>query len=306
MSSLRAVFIVGPTASGKSELALSVAQPRQLPLVNCDSLQIYQRLEIGSAMPTREDFAVTPHYLYDTMAAGTTLTAAGYVAQVARLLEGPLARRDLIFCGGSGFYIQALEKGMYDLPELTPQIKEEVERIIAQKGWGDLHRWLLEKDPQLARTVHPNDQYRIRRALEIRLLSQQTSAQMQRQLTPSPLASYRIEKVALWAEKEVMRARVRQRTERMLELGFIEEVQGLLHEGFRDWKPLQSVGYAQVVAFLEGKMSHAELLPAIELATVQLIKKQLTWFRKDAAIRWFNLSQIDAAKDYLRERLALD
>ncbi len=300
----QAVFIVGPTASGKSQLALEVAVARGgLPIVNADSLQIYKGLKIGSAMPSREDMKLTPHHLYAYVDKGKKWTAADYVRDVEHFLADNKSQRIALFCGGSGFYIQALEKGMYEMPEKDAQLDQQVQEFILQKGWVAAYEWLLSKDPSLQRTIHLNDQYRIRRAIEMIMISGGTPSQLQKKLTPSPLEGIPRIKVALYAEKELLKERVEHRAKKMIEAGFIEEVEELLAQGLSEWPPLKSVGYNEVCQFLRGEIARQDLVPTIAAANVKLIKKQLTWFKRDTEIHWFHIHKLASAKDYVLSQL---
>ncbi len=300
----KAVLVLGPTASGKSRLALELAIARQLPIINVDSIQMYKGLKIGSALPSSQDMKLAAHSLYAFVEKGEQITAADYVGAVKKLVQGrDFLHRDLIFCGGSGFYIQALVKGMFPVAKVNDEQNQRIEKRIADEGWAQVHRWVIDKDPSLQRTVHVNDHYRIRRAVEMLVLSEKKPSELDQELTPSPIADFQKIKVALYADKDEMRQRVTLRAEEMLQAGFIEEVQELLNKGFAHWAPLQSVGYKEVGLFLRGELSQEQLVPAIVTANMQLIKKQLTWFRKDAAIRWFELKHLAKAKEYILEQL---
>jgi tRNA dimethylallyltransferase len=219
----KAVLIVGPTASGKSRLALECAVATQLPILNVDSIQMCKGLKIGAALPSAQDFKLADHFLYSFVEKGQQITAAIYVNAVQSLLQKNDFQR-LLFCGGSGFYLQALEKGMYPVSKATAQITQQIDQRIVDEGWVKLHQWLIEKSPQLQRTIHMNDHYRIRRALEMMMLSQKNPEELEQNLTPSPIVDYQKVKVGLFAEKEVLRARVEHRAKAMLEEGFVEEV----------------------------------------------------------------------------------
>jgi len=300
----QAVFIVGPTATGKSQLALEVAVARGLAIMNCDSLQIYKGLKIGSALPSRDDMKLAPHYLYSYVDKGEKWTAAYYVRDVMGLLDEKKLVKPAIFCGGSGFYIQALEKGMYEVAEADPALVAKVESFIAERGWGGAHDWLLTKDPGLERAVHRNDHYRIRRAIQIIMTGADSPSALQKKLSPSPLENVPLIKVALFAEKDVLRKRVEARAKVMLRDGFVEEVEELLQQGLAEWPPLRSVGYLEVGRFLRGEIERGQLVEEIAQANIRLIKKQLTWFKRDPQIRWFHIDKMAAAKEYILEQLA--
>ncbi len=295
----KAVLVIGPTASGKSRLALELAVAGGGPIINVDSIQMYKGLKIGSALPPAQDLKLTPHFLYAFVEKGQQLTAAGYVEAVEKLLETKdFQSKNLLFCGGSGFYLQALEKGMYPVAKADKDLNQEIDTRIEHEGWEKVYAWVLEQDPQLQRTVHLNDHYRIRRALEMILLSKKSPLELEKELTPSPIQDYEKLKIGLFAQKEALRTRVEQRAQEMLTQGFIEEVEDLRSKGLKDWAPLQSVGYKEVGQFLDGHLAKEDLLPAIVLSNMKLIKKQLTWFKKDASIKWFPLDKLPEAKQF--------
>jgi tRNA dimethylallyltransferase len=295
----KAVLILGPTASGKSRLALELAIASSLPILNVDSIQMYKGLKVGSALPTPQDMKLATHFLYAFVEKGQQITAAAYVEAVKKLIEAKdFKYSHLIFCGGSGFYLQALVKGMYPFAKADEDLNKEIDQKIAREGWEKIYQWILQKDPGLQRTVHLNDQYRIRRAFELILLSEKSPLELEKNLTPSPIANYKKIKIALFTDKEVFKTRVTERAKFMLQNGFIEEVEELFRKGFQSWPPLQSVGYKEVGQFLRGELSKEDLLPAIVLGNMKLIKKQLTWFKKNPEIKWFPLEKIAQAKDF--------
>jgi len=300
----KSIFILGPTASGKSRLALELAVATGTAIVNVDSVQMYKGLKIGSALPSNQDMKLASHFLYAFVEKGQQVTAADYVESVKKLLSSKdFKSSSLIFCGGSGFYLQALTRGMYPVAKANQNLKAEIEKRIAAEGWEAVHQWVLNQDPSLARTIHQNDHYRIRRALELMMLSAMTPTVLEKKLTQSPIEDYKKVKIGLFAEKEVLRKRVLRRAEQMLQDGFVDEVSDLLAKGYENWAPLQSVGYKEVVLFLKNQISKEDLLPAIVLANMKLIKKQLTWFKKDSEIKWFSLDKMAQAKDCAMQTL---
>lgn len=306
MSSKKVVFILGPTATGKSKLALRSSLVDQIPIVNGDSIQIYRGLKIGSAVPSREDLKLTPHHLYSYVDKGKVYTAAHYVADVDALLKQQKNQSRFILCGGSGFYIQALEKGMFPVNSAPPEIKKEANEMVLEKGWEEVYKWLLTQDPDLQKKIHLNDHYRIQRALEIALMSKKSQGQLSQELRPSPFKDFEITKVGLFNGKELLRERVVKRVKEMLAEGFIEEVEGLLDEGLKDWPPLSSVGYFEVKEHLLGHLPYENLQDQIVQSHMQLIKKQMTWFKKDTGIKWFDPDDIASAHEYVKMTLELD
>ena len=282
------VFILGPTAVGKSGLALDVAKSKGWPLLNCDSVQTYKHVDIGTAKPTMSEQKQVPHFLFDYLDTNEKVDAASYLKKALLLIEQEGIEKAL-FVGGSGFYVQALEKGLYPEVEISAAIRSEVNRWISERGFDDLHAWISENDPEYIENVSQNDHYRIRRAVEV-MKSQniKMSGLKQKMLkASSPLPPHRRLKIGLQLERDELRERVRLRTKKMLADGLVEEVESLLEKGLRDWAPLQSVGYKQVLGFLDKEIALADLPEKIVIATMQLAKKQMTWFRRDPDIEWF-------------------
>lgn len=306
MNQKTVVFILGPTATGKSKLALRSALAAQIPIVNGDSVQVYKGLKIGSALPSREDMKLAPHHLYAYVDKGKTATAANYVDDVGDLLKEHKNQKQWILCGGSGFYVQALEKGMFPVSAADEETKEQVQKLIDERGWESVHQQILQKDPTLAKKIHLNDHYRIRRALEIQLLSDKGHGELQGELRPSPFKDFRVIKVGLTSPKDLLKERVTRRVGEMLKEGFIEEVEGLIQEGYENWPPLDSAGYHEVKECVLGRLPLEQLEERIVLSHMQLIKKQMTWFKRDESIHWFDALAPDAAYDFVKNALQLD
>ena len=287
---MKIIFLVGPTASGKSELALNWALQFQGAVINCDSIQVYQGLEIGSAKPSVNERSLCPHELFDYVPCGETITAGSFSRDFFEATEKLKGRVPVAFVvGGTGFYFQALEKGMYSIGPSNP----EVQKLIEQELNADpaaLYRELQEKDPVAARKISPADHYRIGRALEIirthgkTLTKIQQEFEEQRALFPYPLL-----KLGIKASREDLAPRVLARTKSMLAKGLLAEVEGLLKAGFREWAPLESVGYKEAKDYLTGRstaQNEEELEGLINTATFQLAKKQRTWFQRDQEVNW--------------------
>lgn len=301
-------FVVGPTASGKSSFALELARKLNAAIANSDSLQIYSGLDIGTAKPSLKERSELPHYLFDIVPLGHTFTAGDYRRAALEVIEKQIAKQDLVFVGGSGFYIQALDKGMNEVLPVPPEIIMSLDE--SEKENGLLHLWhqLDQSDPESAAKIHPNDGYRIKRALSVIMTSgKKWSAQQARTKDDQHLSSrYSIKKIGIKWERSELQARVELRTRDMLDNGLIEEVQTLVQKGFENWAPLQSVGYKETLDFLAGRISEKELFELIVQSTMQLAKKQMTWFKRDAEIKWYD-GQIGPEKilaKYLSDSLA--
>lgn len=289
------IFVVGPTASGKSQLALNFAQKFNGSIINIDSVQFYEGLNIGSAAPSEADKKLVPHYLFSYVKAPQEMTAGQYIRDFYELLETGKVSSPLFVVGGTGFYIQALEKGMYDLPEVNDEIKQEVLTDFETFGPEHMFAELKNFDPETE--LHPNDHYRVGRALEVKRafglkMSEFKNAQNgNKNKLPYPYIKIGLTFKA--EDKDKFANRVQQRTLQMLKQGLIEETQGFIEKGFSNWAPLSSVGYLETKQYLQGEISR-ELLPAaITQATMKLVKKQRTWFKRDETILWSDVFAVD-------------
>jgi len=283
-STKKCIFVVGPTASGKSAWALEMAEKYGGSVVNIDSIQFYKGLEVGSAAPTAEDKKRVPHYLYSYVEAPHEMTAGKYIADFHKLLEGDIAF-PLFITGGTGFYIQALEKGMFDVEPVPEEFRQQIEEELEAKGAEALHRELLQKDPQSK--IHLNDHYRLVRAIEIIRYTGKTPSELKssqgKNVFPYPYI-----KVGFDFDKEIYRKRVSFRTKHLISDGIVEETKSFLDKGFHSWAPLHSVGFRETAEYLNEGRCVEWLHESIEQSTMQLIKKQKTWFRRDTSILWSN------------------
>ena len=283
------VFIVGPTAVGKSNLALKWAQKEKTCIVNCDSIQVYKSLNIGTSKPSTQDLKKVPHYLFNVFNEGELATAGKYRNLALDLLEKMKAyKKPLLFVGGSGFYIQALEKGMFPVKPSPLDKVKKWEKIILDKGLLFAYKELEKKDPEYSKKISPKDSYRIQRALIILETEKKTLTQIQKEFEMKPSSLPRnVIKIGLHLSTDELRKRVTVRTEEMLTKGFVEEVRELLAKGLKDWRPLKSVGYAEVVEHINGGLSQLELSEKIIQSTMSLARRQRTWFQRDKSINWF-------------------
>lgn len=301
------VFIVGPTASGKSSLALEVAQEIGAGIVNSDSLQVYQKMDIGTAKPTVEERSQAPHYLFDLIAPGKEFTAGKYRELAFEVIESKLSTHPLFFVGGSGFYIQALEKGMFSVKDVPSSILDRLKLRLESEGLPALYGELVRQDSQYSEKVSPNDSYRILRALGVIESEGKTMTEIREyfDLHSKKLSdSYPVVKLGLSFPRDILRQRVRDRCLMMLDQGWIKEVQFLLDEGWKSWPPMKSVGYAECISYLEGSMDKEEMVDEIVKNTMRLAKRQMTWFRRDSEITWFDgLKELNQAREFLIDRV---
>ncbi|MBI5783369.1 MAG: tRNA (adenosine(37)-N6)-dimethylallyltransferase MiaA [Gammaproteobacteria bacterium] len=304
-----AIFLMGPTAAGKTALALELHDALPVEIISVDSSQVYRGMDIGTAKPTREEQARAPHRLIDIRDPAQTYSAAEFCADAAREMEAiTRAGKIPLLVGGTMFYFHALESGLSDLPSADAEIRERLTAEAAQMGWEELHRRLQAVDPESAMRIHPNDAQRIQRALEIYELTGQSLSELsstgQRVSLP-----YRLIKIALWPQdRKKLHARIEQRFRVMLEQGFLPEVEKLYARGDlqASMPSVRTVGYRQIWEYLTGKINYSEMIEQALAATRQFAKRQITWLRRYPDIRAFdsnNSIPVRESQDYLREMI---
>lgn len=284
------VFVVGPTGAGKSNLALKAAEGFSGVIVNSDSVQVYQRVDIGTAKPTLAERQRRPHFLFDFVAPGESYTAGQYRRQALDVIKEQIQVAPVFVVGGSGFYVQALEKGMYSTPEVAPEIREQVRQEAESGGLQELYEELCQKDSEYAARISGNDTYRVQRAISVIRAHGRSLTEIQKEFEKIQKEAfpYSLIKLGVQVERGLLRERVRRRTQVMLDQGLVDEVKALLEEGLGEWAPLQSVGYKETVAYLRGELTLQGLEDEIVKNTMRLAKRQMTWFRRDPDIQWFD------------------
>lgn len=279
-----ALCIVGPTASGKSRLAVEVARRLGGEVLSIDSRQVYRRLDVGTAKPTREEKGDIPHHLLDLIEPDEIMNAHEFSMLARRALDEVRSRGKVpVLAGGSGFYLRAVERGLFELA-LDENDRDVITRALETRSTQDLYRELADVDPEARGRIHPNDRYRIRRALEVYHLTGTSLTEHQARTTVSSL---RMLKVGLAIEPERLELRIADRAGRMIESGWIEETAALMEEGKspENCPGLRSLGYPEVYRLLKGKLSRPDAVNAITIATRQYAKRQRTWFRSEE-VRW--------------------
>lgn len=280
------VFIVGPTAVGKTDWAIKWAEQDSACILNSDSIQVYKDLKIGSAKPDFKKHPNINHYLFDEISAPQVWTAGVFRRKSLEILKKELPERKVFVVGGSGFYIQALEKGMYKTKASDPKVMDQWNN----KELSYLYELLKKKDPKTAKQISSKDKYRILRFLSLIESEGKPLSQIKKEFKEQRLP-WPYKKVGLSISKKELLKRVEKRTVKMLKEGLIEEIEGLLSKGFRNWKPLNSVGYKEGLLYLEGKIKKENLISRIVSSTMALAKKQNTWFKRDKDIKWFDFNR---------------
>lgn len=285
--------VVGPTGSGKSALALCLAEQFGGEIVNCDSLQLYRGFDIGTAKTLAADRRAIPHHLFDVLTPQESYSAGEYAREARKVIAEITGRGHLpIVVGGTGFYLRALLEGLPALPGRDERLRGRLldrERLRP----GSLHRILTRLDPGAAARIHAHDVQKTIRAMEVRLLTQQA--------LPPPaearaLEGYAVIKLGLDPDRAMLQQRLEERTWAMFEHGLIEEVKGLLAQGATgNEKPFESLGYKQALLHLRGALTLEQAVESTIVETRQYAKRQRTWFRRDPEIRWLAGFGDDAA-----------
>ena len=283
------LVICGPTASGKTRLAVELALLRGGEVVSADSMQIYRGMDIGTAKPTPAEMRGVPHHMIDAAEPEEDFSAARYVEQAAACVDGILSRGRLpILAGGTGLYIDSLLSGRSFAPfDPDSGLRRELEERFDREGGAAMLEALARVDPESAGRLHPNDKKRIVRALEVWRSTGKTISQHNRETRALP-PRYEALKLGLaFRRREDMWTRIDRRVDEMMEAGLAEEVRRLLNRGVpRRCTAMQAIGYKELAAALEGDGDIARAAEEIKLRSRQYAKRQLTWFGRDSAVRW--------------------
>lgn len=283
------ITIMGPTASGKTDLAMKLSEEVNGEIISVDSALIYKGMDIGTAKPTQQELERYPHKLIDFLDPKQIYSAADFRRDALIEIENAYQKgKTPILVGGTMMYFKSLVEGISELPEAQEQVRADIENIANQHGWAHVHDKLAEVDPVSAQRIHPNDPQRINRAYEIFLISGQTMTDlMKKEKQPIP---YPVKQFAFQCEdKTKLHQRIEQRFHNMLDLGFENEVKDLYRRGdlHLDLPSMRSVGYRQMWEYLDGKLDKEEMVFRGIVATRQLAKRQLTWLRS-----WQNMTQL--------------
>lgn len=287
--------LLGPTASGKSHLALAAAKALEGEIVNCDSMQMYRQLEIGTAKPTPVQRKQVPHHLYDLVEPDEYFGAGRYMTEARSVCREIASRGKISFVvGGTGLYLRALLEGVFDGPGRSEGLRERLKRVGQRRGFDYLHGWLEKKDPEAARRIQPQDQVRIIRTLEIYLLTGKPISELQ--ALREPLQNLSILKIGLKLTRDILYGRINRRVSEMFRSGLVEEVQQLLDKGYGpDCKGFQALGYRHATETVQGGLSKEEAIARVQMETRRYAKRQMTWFRREKEVHWITLPGEDPA-----------
>jgi len=281
-----AFCLMGPTASGKTDLAVKLAQVLPVELIGVDSAQVYRGMDIGSGKPDAETLAMAPHHLIDIRDPADAYSAADFRADAISLVKEIHGRdRIPLLVGGTMLYFKVLRDGLADMPHADPRVRAEIEQLARDKGWDAMHAELAAVDPESAERIHPNDPQRLQRALEVFRVSGKTMTDLRAQEQASRLADslpFGLRFLAIVPEqRQRLHDRIAQRFQSMLDAGFVAEVEQLFSRGdlSADLPAIKSVGYRQIWQYLSGQIDYDEMVERGIIATRQLAKRQFTWLR---------------------------
>ena len=283
------VVILGPTASGKSALAIHLAEKFAGEIVSCDSVAVYRYFEIGTAKPSREDRARVAHHLIDVAEPGDAFSAGEYARQARAALSAIVQRGHLpIVVGGTGLYLRALLEGLFPGPQRSDELRERLRARAAERGPGYLHRVLRRLDPAGALKIHPNDIPKLIRAIEVCLTARGPMSELWQQRGRDALGGFRVLRIGLNPSREKLYERINQRAAQMFEDGLVAETRSLLAR-FGDARAItaiHSLGYEQALQHLRGELSLEQAVAAAQQGHRNYAKRQMTWFRREPDVTW--------------------
>ncbi|QRM45053.1 tRNA (adenosine(37)-N6)-dimethylallyltransferase MiaA [Rhizobium sp. BG4] len=291
LSTTGAILITGPTASGKSALAVKLAKQHGGAVINADSMQVYDTLRVLTARPSEEDMEGVAHHLYGHVPAGSAYSTGAWLRDVTALLP-ELARKGQlpVFVGGTGLYFKALTGGLSDMPEIPEAIRTRLRQQLIDEGPAPLHAALQAKDPALAGSLNPVDGQRIVRALEVMEATGRSISAFQGQAGPVIVDPDQARKIVVLPDRAVLHQRINGRFEKMLEEGAEDEVKALLTLDLPAEMPvMKAIGVSQIAAMLRGEMARGEVIEKGSAATRQYAKRQMTWFRNQMDESWERL-----------------
>ena len=301
------IVVCGPTGIGKTATAILLAEAYGGEIVSADSMQIYRYMEIGTAKPTAEEQGRVPHHMIDIITPEVPFDAARYEKMAREIIRDLHGRGKLpIVAGGTGFYIKALTSGLFDTVPVDPSVRQRLREEAATSGADALYQRLAACDPVSAERLHPNDTYRIVRALEVfeTTGSPISSHHRRHQFREDP---FRQLKIGLAMERDALYARIDARVDAMLQEGLLDEVRKLLDEGYApSLKSMQSIGYRHMIEFIQGRLNWEEAVRTLKRDTRRYAKRQMAWFKAEADIHWLAPDRTEEMKQRIDSFLRRD
>ena len=297
------ICIAGPTASGKTSLSIALAKELDGEIISCDSMQVYKRMDIGTAKPTIEEREGIPHHMLDVAQPWEDFSVSKYCEMAAPIVDDILARgKTAIIVGGTGLYMDSLMKGNDFAPYPATGRREELEKLAAEQGIEAVIAQLREVDPESAARLHPSDQKRIIRAMEVYLETGISITEHNRRTQEIPPKYHPVWFALEDADRKALYDRIDKRVERMLKDGLIKEIQTLLAEGIPEKATsLQAIGYKEFVDALAGRCSMETATQLVQQSSRRYAKRQLTWFRRNKEIHWLRRESGEGTAEILQK-----
>ena len=292
------VVIAGPTAVGKTALAIALAKKFQTEIISADSRQFFRELKIGTAKPTEKELLEVKHHFVNSLSIKQNYDAAQFGRDALATIHGLFKKHNVvILCGGSGLYIRAVIEGFDDIPEVPDEIRESLKDEFSKNGISWLQNKMKELDPELLETIDPQNPQRLMRALEVRIGTGASIATFRR--NEKIRHDFRIIKIGLELSREKLYERIDRRMDSMIAGGLFEEAKTVYP--YKNHNALQTVGYQEIFDFIDGQYDREEAIRLLKRNSRRYAKRQLTWFKRDEAIRWFDAENIEPIIQYVND-----
>ncbi|MCP4750297.1 MAG: tRNA (adenosine(37)-N6)-dimethylallyltransferase MiaA [Proteobacteria bacterium] len=290
---IRIVAVIGPTASGKTEIGFNLARKIGGEIVSVDSMQIYRWMDIGTAKPSLEMRSAVPHHLIDILDPDESYNAGKFVTDADHVIHTlERKKKPAILLGGTNLYLKSLIHGIIPVPEISTDVKRQVQKLLEEEGVAGCYQKLDQLDAKSAESLHANDVSRISRALEVVLETGKSIRDFQHQHRFHQ-QRYDVFFIGTHWPRETLYQRINQRVLNMVEEGLVEEAENLLWRGYStDLPPLKSIGYKQAFLFLNNQLDHDEMIADIQQKSRHYAKKQITWYKKDQRIHWIDTNEM--------------
>ena len=299
-----AIFLMGPTAAGKTTLAIEMCKRYPVDIISVDSALVYRSMDVGTAKPDAGTLRLAPHALIDIRDPAETYSVAEFRADALEEMASITSRgRVPLLTGGTMLYFRALSRGLARLPAASPAIRQVIEEQARKAGWPAMHAQLAGRDPEIAGRIHPNDSQRISRAIEVIELTGRKMSELQQQQEEQALEYRVLRIIACPQPRAKLHERIKMRFQQMLQEGFMDEMKALRKRGDlkREMPSMRCVGYRQAWGYLEGEDSFDEMCRKAVAATRQLAKRQLTWLRQETGALWYDPTVGTARETVFRE-----
>lgn len=293
----KVIAVCGPTASGKTALAIEIAKEFGGEIVSCDSMQIYKHMDIGTAKATESEQKTVKHHMIDFLCPSARYSVADFVERARLCIDDITSRGKIpVLAGGTGLYLDSVLNNIaFDDFGSDPQFRQDMEKLAKNEGNEAVHKLLEEKDSEAAEKIHPNNIRRVIRALEVCHLTGKTFTQVNEESRREAVYDALI--FGIDTDRELLYERINNRVDQMMENGLVEEVEALCKMGIdRSTTAMQAIGYKEILEYFEGKLNIDETVEKIKQESRRYAKRQLTWFRRNEKIDWINLSETDAMK----------